>query len=270
MVDWKKQTMSILSSLNIQTSKSKGQNFLIKPSIVNNMIKASKINSGDIIVEIGGGVGILTEGLVKTEAQVNVIEKERDLAIYLEQTYPRARVINGDALDVEWPEHNKVIANLPYSISSQILVKIFHQSSRLAVVMVQKEVAERCIASPGERNYSRISVLCRMHSKITKLFDVHPSSFFPRPKVTSTVLMFKLDTVKTENDHFEIEDLVRTIFTLRRRTLRSVLKSFLKRRELSEPFWDSAPNNEKRVFCLSIEELDNLVTFLKINEIWPI
>jgi 16S rRNA (adenine1518-N6/adenine1519-N6)-dimethyltransferase len=234
------------------------------------MIKASSIEKNDIIIEIGGGVGILTEALIHTDAEIHVIEKEPELASYLEQKYPKARVISGDALDFEWPDHTKIIANLPYSISSQILSKILHRTPALAVVMLQKEVADRCLALPGDRNYSRISVLCQLHSKMTKLFDVHPNSFYPRPKVTSTVVKFDLTPIETENNHEDIEDFVRNIFTLRRRTLRSVLKSFLKPHKLEEPIWDLAPSQEKRVFCLSVNELDELVTFLKKSEIWPI
>jgi 16S rRNA (adenine1518-N6/adenine1519-N6)-dimethyltransferase len=268
MTDWRQHTQSILSSLDLKASKSKGQNFLIKPSVIRRILEAADINSSDKIIEIGGGVGILTEALIETGAEITVLEKEQKLASYLSQTFTKANIISADALKENWPDHNKVIANLPYSISSQILAKILHQNVTTAIVMVQKEVADRCIAQPGDRNYSRISVLCQLHADVKRLFNVGPNAFFPRPKITSTVIQFVPKKIQIINQHNEIELLVKSIFTLRRRVLRSVLRSFLRKKEGISNVWEDVPYGSRRVFGLNVTELDEIVTYLKSQNMW--
>lgn len=268
MTDWRQHTQSILSSLDLKATKSKGQNFLVKPSVTKRIVESANISTTDRIIEVGGGVGILTEALVESGAEITVIEKEAKLANYLKEKFKQANVISADALKLDWPDHDKVIANLPYSISSHILDKIFHNNATTAVIMIQKEVAERCIAQPGDRNYSRISVLCQLHAITKRLFNVGPDAFFPRPRITSTVLQFTIQPAQTENKHDEIELLVRSLFTLRRRVLRSVLRSYLRKKEISPKVWEDVPLGAKRVFELSINELDDLVSYLKSHEIW--
>ena len=248
MLDWKKHTLSTLSELNIKASKSMGQNFLIRNSIITKIIKKANIEKNDRIIEIGGGIGILTRSLVKTGAKITVIEKDRKLADYLQKTYPEVNVIEGDALKEDFPEHDKIVANLPYSISTPILAKIFHSESSHAILMLQKEVADRCVAKPGDRNYSRLSVLCQLHATPEKLFDINPDAFFPKPKVTSSVVEFSIKPIQLSNSHEEVELLTRNLFTLRRRTVRSVLRGFLKRKVSESSVWDEAPNKSKRVF----------------------
>ena len=95
-------------------------------------------------------------------------------------------IINADVLNVEWPEKVKIVANLPYSISTPIIEKIMHNNVREAYIMLQREVALRCLAEPGSENYSRLSLLCKTHAKISRLMDISPESFVPKPKVNST------------------------------------------------------------------------------------
>lgn len=270
MLDWKKHTLSTLSELNLRASKSMGQNFLVRNSIITKIIKKANIEENHKIIEIGGGVGILTRSLIKTGAKITVIEKEKKLAKYLQNTFPEVHVIEGDALKIDFPGHDKVIANLPFSISTPILAKIFHSNSPHAILMLQKEVADRCVAKPGDRNYSRLSVLCQLHSIPKKLFDINPDAFFPKPKVTSSVVEFFIKPIKLSNSHEEVELLTRNLFTLRRRTLRSVLRGFLKRKFPTNSIWDEAPNKSKRVFELNAIEIDELLTYLKIVNAWPI
>ncbi len=270
MFDWKKHTITTLSELNLRASKSMGQNFLIRNSIITKIIKKANINENDHIVEIGGGIGILTRSLVSTGAKITVIEKDKRLAEYLQNTFPDIEVIVGDALKIDWPKADKIIANLPYSISTPILAKIFHSENSHAILMLQKEVADRCLAKPGDRNFSRLSVLCHLHVTVEKLFNVNPDAFFPKPKVTSSVVEFLIKPIEIKNNHDEIELLVRNLFTLRRRTLRSVLRGFLKRKFPTESIWDEAPNKSKRIFELTAFEIDELLTYLKGVNAWPI
>jgi 16S rRNA (adenine1518-N6/adenine1519-N6)-dimethyltransferase len=268
--DWRTYTLSTIKDLDLKISKKKGQHFLTKYTIVNRMIRAAKIKTSDHIVEIGGGVGILTHALSQTGAIVTVIEKDPKLADHLQRTFPSINVIQGDALEVEWPEDCRVIANLPYNISSPSLLKILHHSTVDAIVMLQKEVAMRCIAEPKNRNYGRLSVLCHLHAEIAKVMDVPPEAFHPRPKVDSQIIWLKKRPTSLQNSHLDIELLTRNLFSLRRRTVRSVIRGYLKRRDLTEPIWDGVPYSKVRVFELSPIMIDEILTYLLTYDAWPL
>lgn len=269
MIDWRQHTLDMLKTLNLRPSKKKGQNFLIRPSITKKMISFANISSESQILEIGGGLGILTKNLLKDTTNVLVIEKDPKLARYLKTKYKLAQIVTDDALKSTWPDNCIIISNLPYSISGPILSKILHHNFTIAILMVQKEIAERCIAKPGDRNYSRLSILTQLHSKPKMLFDVSPEAFYPVPKVVSSVMKFEPKESTTVNTHTDIELLVRNLFTLRRRTLRSVLRGFLKRKR-DDQVWDRINFPEKRIFHLLIEELDQICTQLKQENAWPL
>jgi len=269
MIDWRRQTLEIMKSLGIRPSKMRGQNFLIRPTVVKKMIANANISSEDEILEIGGGLGILTDGLVKTGNSLTVIEKEKALANYLTTQFPTAKVIHDDALKVDWPENNQIISNLPYSISTPLLSKMFHGNFAGGVIMLQKEVAMRCIVKPGDSNYSRLSILTNLHSKAKILFDVLPESFYPVPKVNSSVVKFEPFKPDLKNTHADIELLARNLFSLRRRTLRSVVRGFLKRK-VEVQIWDKLVYNELRILELDIYQLDEICTFFKEENCWPL
>jgi 16S rRNA (adenine1518-N6/adenine1519-N6)-dimethyltransferase len=234
------------------------------------MINEAKIQPNDHVLEIGGGIGILTNALHKTQAKVTVIEQDRKLGNFLKDTYKNVEIIIGDALKVEWPKNVRVISNLPYSISSPLLVKILHHSSIDAMIMLQKEVAMRCIAAPGSKNYSRLSIVCQLHSNVRKILDVSPDAFIPAPKVQSQVIHLQKKEQSLVADHQEIELLTRNLFSLRRRTVRAVIRGFLKRKQLARDLWDLIPHKDKRVLDLSLEMIEEILNFLKENQAWPL
>jgi len=145
MIDWRRQTLEIIKSLGIRPSKMRGQNFLIRPTIVKKMIAKADISSDVEILEIGGGLGIFTDGLIKNGNSLTVIEKDKELVNYLTTQFQNAKVIHDDALKIDWPENNQIISNLPYSISTPLLSKMFHGNFVGGVLMLQKEVAHRTI-----------------------------------------------------------------------------------------------------------------------------
>jgi len=273
MRDWKQYTVETLKDLDLWAKKSRGQNFLIRYRVVKQMVDAAKIIPSDHILEIGGGLGILTDALVRTGAQVTVIEKEKKLAEYLRTQYAdneRVTIINDDAILAEWPAGARLIANLPYSISSPIIERIMHEDIRDAMIMLQREVALRCLAQPGSDDYSRISTICRIHSSVKRIMDLSPESFFPKPKVNSTVISIWRREPKIENDHEELELLIRNLFSLRRRIVRSVVRGFLKRTDADEAAWEACPYNQTRIFNLSIKQLDEILTHLKSHNVFPL
>lgn len=270
MKDWRIYTNKTLKQLDIKPTRTMGQNFLIRYKVVHDIIRSANIQKDEHILEIGGGLGILTDAISTVTKKLTIIEKDIRLAKYLEKTFPHANVIIGDALTVQWPEDVKLISNLPYSISSPIIQRILHHPLQSATIMVQKEIADRCVAKPGQRDYSRLSVLCSLHSIVQKQFSVNPDAFQPKPKVTSTVMCLEKRELKTTNFHSDIELLANNLFSLRRRVLRSVLRGFLKRKVDNDDIWNNVPYADQRINKLSATMLDEVLTYLIMNESWPI
>ena len=203
------------------------------------MVRAINPQNNEILVEIGPGTGILTDQLVSRCGHLYAIELDRDLAPKLAALYPddTFSVIQGDVLGVDFgkladnPEHNtkiRVVGNLPYNISTPL---IFHLLNHLSVIsdmvfMVQKEVAKRLVAGPGDKLYGRLSVMVGASLDCQYLFDVPPEAFDPPPAVDSAVIRMQPAQYPAEiSDHNLFSTIVRTAFSLRRKTLRNSLRN---------------------------------------------
>ena len=217
-------------------SKKWGQNFLIRPDVVKNIAIAADIGEGDEVLEIGPGIGTLTQALAETKASVTAIEIDDRLLPILDKTledYENVRIIHGDILKIDInKEMNErsftVCANLPYYITTPIIMRLLEERLpiRKLVVMVQKEVAERMTAKPGSRIYGALSVAVQYYTKPRCEFDISPQSFLPPPAVTSTVVSMEVRTepavaVKDEKLFFRV---VKFAFAQRRKTLLNALK----------------------------------------------
>ena len=187
----------------IKPKKSLGQNFLIDNNVLNKIIKLTKLNNYNI-VEIGPGTGNLTKKIIEQKPKnLILIEKDYKLINNLKnelKDYNNLKVFNEDILKFDLEKNIKensiIIGNLPYNISSQILVKLIKFEEWLPrykklILMFQKEVADKILAKYNSSNYGRLSILTAARLKITKYFNVSPNSFYPAPKVKSTVLMFE-------------------------------------------------------------------------------
>ena len=188
----------ICKRFDIKMSKKLGQNFLIKRGIVDEIVKAADLQEGDSVLEIGPGIGTLTQGLAQSGANVTAIELDTRLLEVLDTTlaqYNNVTIVHGDVLKLDVPSimHHKpfkVVANLPYYITTPIIMSLLE--SRLPierlVVMVQKEVALRMVAKPGTKDYGALSVAVQYYTKPDIVLDVPPKSFLPAPAVTSSVI----------------------------------------------------------------------------------
>lgn len=221
------QTKRILNKYGINLSKKSGQSHLVDENILSRMVEYAGVNRSDSVLEIGPGIGNLTVFLVEKAGKVFVVEKDDRLLRVLRDRLgdsPILGMIEGDALKVEFPDFDKVVANLPYSISSPITFKLFSRGFDLAVLMYQKEFAERMVASPGSSDYSRLTVSVNYYSKAEVLEEVTPDSFIPQPEVGSAVV--KLETrdppfhVSDEKVFF---DTVKAAFQHRRQKIRNSL-----------------------------------------------
>jgi 16S rRNA (adenine1518-N6/adenine1519-N6)-dimethyltransferase len=210
-----------------------GQHFLRDRQIIERILSAAALQPDDRVLEIGPGQGVLTSPLLERVGQVVVMEVDRDLAEGLRRrAAPNLQVHEGDALRMDWVqilagEPYKLIANLPYNISSQIVFKILEhrQHFRQLVLMFQKEVGDRLCASHDTRDYGILSVLCQLHYQIRRVAVVPPGAFSPPPKVDSVVLHFEplpAPRVPVADEVF-FRRVVKAAFAQRRKTLRNTL-----------------------------------------------
>ena len=188
----------ICKRFDIKMSKKLGQNFLIKRGIVDEIVHAAELTVGEPVLEVGPGIGTLTQGLAQSGADVTAIELDRRLLEVLDTTlasYDNVRIIHGDVLKLDVPtimNHKpfKVVANLPYYITTPIIMSLLESKLPIErlVVMVQKEVALRMVAKPGTKDYGALSAAVQYYTEPDIVLDVPPKSFLPAPAVTSSVI----------------------------------------------------------------------------------
>ncbi|MBQ7705296.1 MAG: 16S rRNA (adenine(1518)-N(6)/adenine(1519)-N(6))-dimethyltransferase RsmA [Selenomonadaceae bacterium] len=262
-------TRHILKTFNLRASKKLGQNFLIDSSVVQKIVDAAEISAGDEVLEIGPGIGTLTQGLLEAGAKVTAVELDKKLPAVLEKTlagYENFKLIQGDILKVDieeiMPPNFKVVANLPYYITTQILLTLLEKKLPVTkiVTMVQKEVAERMTAAPNSKIYGAMTVAVQFRADVKVAFEVPPSAFLPRPEVTSAVVVCEVreSPFKVADEEFFIK-VVRASFGQRRKTLLNSLlgAGFLRERILAAlQLANIAP--DRRAETLSIADFVNL------------
>jgi 16S rRNA (adenine1518-N6/adenine1519-N6)-dimethyltransferase len=250
-----------------------GQNFLVDLSAAERIVRALEPQERDTVLEIGPGKGILTQILRARVQRLIAVELDKHLAAFLESKWagqPGFSVVTSDFLLwplPEWPARSvKVIGNLPYSAANAILRRILDWASwKTAVVMVQREVAERIVAAPGGRDYGILSLAVQSKAQAELLFHVPPSAFRPRPQVTSTVLRLKpwpRPRVSHEQSFFEV---VRAAFSQRRKTVLNSLSSglSLEKKDLEPKLVEAGINPDCRAETLSLETFDRLSEVLR-------
>ncbi|MBC8014800.1 MAG: 16S rRNA (adenine(1518)-N(6)/adenine(1519)-N(6))-dimethyltransferase RsmA [Sporomusaceae bacterium] len=232
----KEVTLHILKRFGIRMSKKLGQNFLIDEQVVNSIVDAADIKPGDDVLEIGPGIGTLTQGLAEAGAKVTAVEVDRRLIEVLSKTlegYDNVRVIHGDILRINISEtvgapKYKVVANLPYYITTPIIMGLLEARMPIDVLvtMVQKEVAQRMVAVPGTKDYGALSVAVQYYTKAEIMFIVKPDSFIPPPSVESAVIRCTvLDKPPVQVNEKIFFRVVKAAFSQRRKTLFNALKT---------------------------------------------
>ena len=234
-------TIAVLQKYNFVFQKKFGQNFLIDTHVLDKIIRAAQITEEDCVLEIGPGIGTMTQYLACAARRVIAVEIDRALIPILEDTldgYENVRVINEDVLKVDIAklaeEENggrpiKVVANLPYYITTPIIMGLFekHVPVKSITVMVQKEVADRMQTGPGSKDYGALSLAVQYYADPYIVANVPPNCFMPRPKVGSAVIRLDLHgepPVKVKDEKFMFR-LIRASFNQRRKTLANGLKN---------------------------------------------
>ncbi|HBJ1647553.1 MULTISPECIES: 16S rRNA (adenine(1518)-N(6)/adenine(1519)-N(6))-dimethyltransferase RsmA [Clostridium] len=262
------KTKELVKKYNFRFSKSLGQNFLLDESVLNDIVCGAEVNENDFIIEIGPGVGTLTAKLLQKAKRVTCIELDNDLIPILQQElgeYDKFELIHNDALKVDFneimknEEHVKLVANLPYYVTTPIIVKLLKENHKFEslTIMIQKEVAERINAEPNCKEYGALSILVQYYCNTKIVRKVSPESFMPRPKVDSIVI--RLDRLSNPRVKVQDEkllfDIVRAGFNMRRKTLWNATKVVgLSKEDLQKAFDSCNIDPKRRAETLSIEE----------------
>ena len=260
--------------MHIKNKKSLGQNFLVDRDILNKIVNTVNINNKEVL-EIGPGSGNLTAYILKKNPKkFYVVEKDDDLSLLLKEKFnDEIEIINDDILKISENKISKnkliVFGNLPYNISTEILSKwIVNMNSNIwfesLVLMFQKEVADRIIAKSNNSNYGRLSILSNWKLDIKKIIDIKPQSFFPKPKIDSTLLIFtpkkkffKLESAKN------LEKLTRIFFNQRRKMLKKPFNQIFKNaddisKKLNIDLNLRPQNLEPETYFRLVKEFENL------------
>lgn len=237
------EVRELLDQLKLRPRRALGQNFLIDANILRILLSTANLHQDDHVLEIGPGLGVVTEWLLRWSGRVTAIEVDPTLAAHLRRRFadePRLTLIEADALDVNVKDLlaggvNKVVANLPYSIGSRFMVNLVMASSapERIVVTVQREVADRLTAAPGTKDYGLLGILAQQRYTVRRRKDISPTCFLPAPEVRSAIV----DMKRNETNRLAMEerplflDLLQYAFSRRRKQLLPTLKGYAGRSE---------------------------------------
>jgi 16S rRNA (adenine1518-N6/adenine1519-N6)-dimethyltransferase len=271
----------IIRKYAIKPRKRLGQSFLMEQNVIRKIAALANVTKNDIVVEIGAGIGVLTEDLAQNAAKLIAVEMDDKLIEVLKDKllkYNNVQIYSGDILKFDFgaiardgQQKIKVIGNVPYNISSQVLFHLlsFRKIIDSFVLMLQKEVIQRLVAPPGGEDYGVPSVILQMFASVEKVLDVPAGCFYPRPKVESSVIkgfFLERPLVELANEEFFIR-LVRDAFAQRRKMLINNLKKSKLLEGVSESFLKEALklagiDGQRRGETLSVEEFGLLSNIL--------
>ncbi|MCF2683286.1 16S rRNA (adenine(1518)-N(6)/adenine(1519)-N(6))-dimethyltransferase RsmA [Faecalicatena contorta] len=267
-------TIAVLQKYNFSFQKKFGQNFLIDTHVLDKIIRAAGITKDDMVLEIGPGIGTMTQYLAEAAGKVTAVEIDKNLIPILEDTlseYDNVTIINEDVLKLDIrrlaDEENqgrpiKVVANLPYYITTPIIMGLFenHVPMESITVMVQKEVADRMQTGPGSKDYGALSLAVQYYAEPYIVANVPPNCFMPRPRVGSAVIRLtchKQPPVEVKDEKLMF-DIIRASFNQRRKTLANGLKNSDKlkysREEIEEAIQSLGKGASVRGEALTLEE----------------
>lgn len=276
------ETIAVLQKHHFNFQKKFGQNFLIDPHVLDRIVEAAEITKEDCVLEIGPGIGTMTQYLAESAREVVAVEIDKNLIPILQDTlsaYQNVTVINDDIMKVDIAalaqEKNagkpiKVVANLPYYITTPIIMGLFesHVPLKSVTIMVQKEVADRMRQEPGSKEYGALSLAVQYYAKPEIMANVPPNCFIPRPNVASAVIRltrYEKPPVEVKDDRYMFA-LIRASFNQRRKTLANALSNdpglHLTREQVMQALETLGMNPLIRGEMLSLEQFASLSNIL--------
>lgn len=264
------ETIKTLRDHNIKVSKKKGQHFLVDSNLLKRQVEYSELQYSDMVLEIGAGLGTLTRALAEKAKKVFAIEKDQKLLRILKDKLSilnNVEIISGDALKLDFPAVQKIISNIPYSISSPLTFKILSAKYERAVLTYQLEFAERLIAKPGTKNYGRITVGVYYKAEAKILEKIPRTAFYPPPKVESAMVMLMPKPPPfeplNEKAFFEI---VRFLFMYPNKKAKHGIRYYLKNKDTMDSKLANLESLseilEKRVRDLTLNEIKKIADLL--------
>ena len=233
------EVRALLAQLDFHPSRVLGQNFLIDRNVLNILLDAAELGPADAVVEVGPGLGVLTDALLSRAAAVTAVEKDNRLAPYLRERFadhPKLTLIHADVLDCDFPAlfprpGMKLVANLPYAVAARLLVELtaIPHPPALVVATLQREVADRLEAAPSSNDYGLLSILMQRHYAIATVKRVSPSCFWPPPEVQSSISKFvrRPEPLGGPADELALRGLLRHAFSRRRKTMARSLRDLV-------------------------------------------
>lgn len=219
-----KAVQEALRNLGTLPSKALGQHFLLREDLAEAIVEYAEIEPGERVLEVGPGLGVLTERLLRRTPRVVAVELDTRLAEALRTRLPQLELIQGDVLRVPLPPFEKVVSNLPFEISSAFVDRLLPLPFRRAVLTFQKEFAERLVADAGSKAYSRLSVKVYYRSRARIRRTVPPSAFWPSPEVAAAVVQLDARPPPFDADPGRFYGVVDALFLHRRKTAANALR----------------------------------------------
>lgn len=263
-----------LKEINLNPSKKLGQNFLIDNKYKNRIIECLNINNDDTILEIGPGLGALTDLIFSNSNNFLCVELDKKIFSFLKEKYKNSfPIINNDFLKLDFNKLcneykiNKVVSNLPYSVSSKIILKIIQQKEiNLSILMIQKELCSRIISKPKSKEYNNFSVLIQMFCNVKKEFDIPNSCFFPKPSIISSVIKLTPKIDNYDIDFKDIQKFLQICFQQKRKTLINNLKNKFDINLIKRILNKISYNLDVRPEHISVEDYKKIFLFLNGNK----
>ena len=219
-----------LDSIGIPPLKRFGQHFLVDRKTRDELIELAELTADDTVLEVGPGLGFLTSVLAEKAGHVIAVEKDRTLAAYLKDRFSNCRnlsVIQGDILNTKIPDNAKIVSSPPYNISSRLVLQILNSRFEHAALLMQEEFVRRLTAASGSRDYGRLTVMLQFRAQARFAKRISRSAFYPQPRVDSALVTIMPTIEPPMKNRALFEDLVRVLFTQRRRRLLGVLTRHL-------------------------------------------
>ncbi len=240
----------LLELAGIKPNKRLGQNFIFDKNILNKIVSLLDPNSSDLVIEIGPGLGGLTETMLERGfKKILLIEKDKKLSnilVDIKSRFPENLDVQfEDALNFDFTSLNfkniSIISNLPYNVATKILTKLLFEQHNLKkfdnlILMFQKEVAERIVAKHSTKNYGRLSIISQYLYQCSISFNLNPSVFYPKPKVESSIVTFNSKKITSNIKISTLEEITRLSFSQRRKMIKSNLKSIIDEKTLKEVY----------------------------------
>ncbi len=242
----------ILMDRGIRAVRSLGQYFLVDIDVAARMVEYASVGPDDVVLEIGAGLGSVTEELARKAKRVYAVEKDNELCEILREQYVdkkgKIEVIEADIMELELPEFDKVVASIPYSLSSPITYKLLLHNFELAVLLYQKEFAQKMTAEPRSHLYGRLSVIAQALADIEILEIVHRDAFCPSPPVKTAIVRFTEKKKRLVEDKREFFEFVSLAFGHRRKMMRHIFSTSDALKELAKRPEELSPEEFVNIF----------------------